>query len=196
MDFKIIFAILSSVIGIIAFLPYLYDIFKGKTRPHAYTWLLWAITQTIAFAGIVHGGGGIGALGLGIGTVLVISVFIISLRFGTRNITFSDKVFLVSGILALLVWLILDSPIAAVILVSAIDLIGYAPSFRKSFNNPWSETTKTWFIFVVANIFAILAMQNYNLLTLLYIVTISTANFSLAVFCLIRRKQIKTPSQI
>jgi len=177
-------------------LPYLYDIFKGKTRPHAYTWLLWAITQTIAFAGIVHGGGGIGALGLGIGTVLVISVFIISLRFGTRNITFSDKVFLVSGILALLVWLILDSPIAAVILVSAIDLIGYAPSFRKSFNNPWSETTKTWFIFVVANIFAILAMQNYNLLTLLYIVTISTANFSLAVFCLIRRKQIKTPSQI
>ncbi len=45
---KFIFAVVASSIGILAYLPYLKDIFAGNTKPHAYTWLIWLITQGAA----------------------------------------------------------------------------------------------------------------------------------------------------
>lgn len=58
-DIKIILAIISTVVAIaLAFVPYLRDIFRRKTKPHTYTWLIWTITQGTAVAGLWYGGGG------------------------------------------------------------------------------------------------------------------------------------------
>jgi hypothetical protein len=45
MDMKFWFAIAAAMVGIAAFLPYLRDMLARKTRPHAYTWLIWILTQ-------------------------------------------------------------------------------------------------------------------------------------------------------
>jgi len=191
MDPKLLFAILSITISTIAFAPYLWDVFKGRTRPHAYTWLIWVITQGTAAAGIWHGGGGVGTIGFVSGTILVLIVFLLSFKHGTNNITKSDTLILSLAFLAIFVWWLLKSPIAAVIMVSIIDILGYIPSYRKTFDEPWSETALTWFGFVVGNIFGILAMREYNLLTLTYIITITVANILMVMLCLIRRKQLQ-----
>ncbi len=52
MDIKIISTIIATIIGVIAFFPYLKDIFSLKTKPHVYTWLIWVITQGTAVLGI------------------------------------------------------------------------------------------------------------------------------------------------
>ncbi len=44
-DVKVVLAVLSVVIAILwGFVPYFRDIFRRKTQPHAYTWLIWSIT--------------------------------------------------------------------------------------------------------------------------------------------------------
>jgi len=191
MDSKLLFAVVSIVISTISFVPYIRDILKGKTRPHAYTWLIWIITQGTAAAGIWHGGGGVGTIGFVSGTILVVAVFLMSFKYGTKNITKSDTIILIMALLAILVWWKLNSPVTAVLMVSAIDLLGYIPSYRKTFYEPWSETALTWFGFVVANMFGIAAMQQYNLLTLSYILTITLANGLMVILCLVRRNQLK-----
>lgn len=188
MDIKIVLTIIATIIGVAAFLPYLRDTFSLKTKPHAYTWLIWAITQGTAIFGIWYGGGGWGALNLTVGTLFVIAVFLFSLKYGTKNITKSDTAILIAALSAIVVWWQLDKPLISVIMVSVIDVIGYVPSFRKSYQEPWSETLISWILFSVSNIFAILALKEYNLLTVTYFAAITSANIALFLLCFFRRQ--------
>ena len=194
MDVKIILTVIATAIGVVAFFPYLRDTFSLKTKPHAYTWLIWAITQGTAVFGIWYGGGGWGALNLTIGTLFIIVVFIFSIKYGTKNITKSDTAILVAALSAIIIWWRLDQPLISVIMVSMIDVIGYIPSFRKSYQEPWSETLISWILFSASNIFAILALEEYNLLTVTYLAAITSANIALFLLCFFRRKFFPKPN--
>ncbi len=188
---KLILALLASLVGIVgAFLPYLRDIFLKKTKPHAYTWLIWTITQGTAVAGLWYGKGDWGALALSVGTVFVFIVFLLSLKYGTRNITKSDTVILIAALLAVVVWWQLHSPWLAVLMVSVIDVLGFLPSFRKTFEEPWTETATSWTAFSLANILSILALSEYNFLTLTYLIAITSAEIILLTICLVRRQLV------
>jgi hypothetical protein len=193
MDYKIAFAIVATVISMVSFFPYLRDIFRLKTKPHTYTWLIWVITQGIAVVGIYYGKGGIGGLELTISTILVGMVLLFSFKYGTTNITKPDTLILIIALLAILVWWKLNNPVAAVLMVAIIDVLGFIPSLRKSYYDPWSETVITWIGFVIGNCFAILALREYNLLTLSYIASIATTNAILAIVCIVRRQSIPKP---
>ena len=194
MDVKIILTVIATAIGVVAFFPYLRDTFSLKTKPHAYTWLIWAITQGTAVFGIWHGGGGWGALNLTIGTLFVIVVFLFSIKYGTKNITKNDTAILIAALSVIIVWWRLDQPLISVIMVSVIDVIGYVPSFRKSYQEPWSETLISWILFSASNTFAILALEEYNLLTVTYLAAITSANIALFLLCFFRRKFFPKPN--
>lgn len=192
-DLKLVAGILGAVIGNAAFLPYLWDIFRRKTKPHAYTWLIWCLTQGTAVAGMWYGGGGLGALGLTIGVFFVGIVFLLSLKYGTRNITRSDTVILIAAIAAVLVWWQLDNPFLAIAMVTTIDVFGFIPTWRKSIAEPWSETVWSWTLFAIGNGFAIAGLLEYNWLTLTYIVAITISNIGVALICLYFRTKVPKP---
>ena len=190
MNLKIVLSIIAAFIGILAFFLYVKDIFSLKTKPHVYTWFIWAITQGTAVFGIWYGGGGWGALNLTVGTLFVIAVFLFSLKYGTKNITRSDTIILIAALSAIVVWWQLKQPLISVLMVSAIDVIGYVPSFRKSYQEPWNETLISWILFSASNVFAILALKEYNLLTVTYLIAITSASITLFLICYFRRKFI------
>ncbi len=190
-DIKIILAVVSSVIAVVwGYGPYFIDIFKKRTQPHAYSWFIWIITQGTVLAGIVYGNGGWGALWPAIGTILITVVFLFSLKYGTKNITKSDTIILILALLATGIWWGLDSPFWSVFAIILIDLFGYIPTIRKTYLEPWTETPTTWGVFAAANILTIMALTEYNFLTLAYLVAITVANVILLWICLHRRKII------
>lgn len=191
MDIKIIFSILASIIGVIAFLPYLRDIFCHKTKPHIYTWLIWIITQGTAVAGMIYGGASWGSLSLLIGLFFVASIFLLSFKYGTKDIKKNDTLILIFAFLAIIIWWQLKNPILSVLMVSIIDIFGFIPSLRKTFNDPWSETPSSWGLFAISNILAILAISEYNFLTVFYVFAITFGNISIFLITLIRRKILK-----
>lgn len=193
MDIKTVFSLLATAIGMMAFFLYMRDIFSLKTKPHIYTWFIWILTQGIAVAGILKGGGGWGALNLIVGSVLIAVVFLFSLRYGTRNITKSDLTVLIIAIAAIFVWRVLNQAVFAVVMATAIDILGYVPSIRKSYEEPWSETLLFWAGFVISDIFALLSLGEYNLLTTTYLVAITAANMSMFLLCFFRRYSVKEP---
>jgi len=194
---KLIFAIISILVFVGGgFLPYIRDIFLKKTQPHVYSWLIWVITQGTAVAGLWYGNGGWGTIIMFISVTFVFLVFLLSLKYGTHNITKGDTILLVASLLAVVVWWQLNSPLLAVAMVSIIDFVGYFPSYRKTFAEPWTETPFSWAAFSVANIFGMLALNEYNLLTLTYLITITIANIIILIICLLRRKIIPNPMLI
>lgn len=192
-DQKTIFAIIAALISVGVFINYVRSTLQKKTKPHTYTWLVWFITQATAVAGIWYGDGGWGAIALTISTIFVGAVFLLSLRYGTRNITKSDTVVLIFALLAILVWWQLDNPLLAILMVSTIDVIGYIPSWRKSIVDPWSETLLSWSISPIGHFFAILAFTQYNFFTLTYPLSLMTANLILVVICLMYRRKVAKP---
>jgi len=193
MDSKLIFSLLSTVVGLIAYAIYMQDVFRGRTQPHIYTWLIWLITQGIAVAGLWYGGGGIGALSLTVGLVLLLIIFLMSFKRGTKNITKGDTFTLIAALAAVFVWWIFNSPVLAVVIVTFIDLGGYIPSIRKSYEEPWSESIPAWICFFACNALALAALQHYNWLTVIYIAATGSANLVLLLVCSIRRKTISEP---
>ncbi|MDF2379621.1 MAG: hypothetical protein P1V18_05410 [Candidatus Gracilibacteria bacterium] len=191
MNIKIIFAILSLIIGLIGFFPYLRSVFKKESQPHTFTWLIWTITQGTATAGMWIGGAGItGAISLSLGTACVLTVFLLSLREGDKNITRSDIIVLTIALSAIGIWWFLKHPLLALIMVTTIDIAAYIPTFRKSYSSPWKENAFSWTLFAFANIFSIFAIEHYNTLTLFYISAVSISDTLFIIFLLIRRKQI------
>lgn len=195
MDFLFYARILSSVIASIligvGYFSYFEDIFAKKSKPHLYTWLVWGITQGTAAVALWHGGGGLGVVSLSIGTFLVCMIFLLSFKYGTKNITRFDTLVLILALFAIFVWQKLDNPLMAVFMVSAIDALGYIPTFRKTFANPWSETTLFWATMIFVDILAMFSNSQYNFLTMTYLMTLMVLNFVVLMICVYRRKVLQ-----
>lgn len=187
MNIKIFFAVIAVIVGLISYYPYVKDIFSLKTKPHIYSWLIWTITQGTAMFAIYYGGGFLGGLELTMATILNITILIFCLKYGTKNITKGDTVILITAILAILVWWQLKMPVISILMLLVIDFLGFIPSFRKSYQEPWSETLSSWILFSIANIFSILALSEYNFLTMAYLIMITIANMGVFFICLFRR---------
>jgi hypothetical protein len=89
------------------------------------------------------------------------------------------------------VWWRLDNLLLAVIMAAAIDGLGYIPTLRKSYSEPWSETTIFWLLMIISGVLAVTANAEYNILTVLYLATITTANAVLLALLLWRRKVLR-----
>jgi hypothetical protein len=96
-DIKIFIGILAGIIGGLSFIPYYRDIFLFKTKPHIYTWLIWFLLQGLSVSIMLHDGAGIGILPFIVGTIFCGSIFILSFKYGTKNITLFDTICLIGG---------------------------------------------------------------------------------------------------
>lgn len=191
MNYQTVLVIVSVSIGLYGFIPYFRSVLKLQTKPHVFTWLIWFITQGTGVIGMWVGGAGLGAIPLTIGLVLVFTIFCLSLKYGTTDITRSDVCALIVALIAIGIWVFLHNPLIAILLVSAIDIVGFIPTFRKSYNDPMSEPTLPWALFATANACSILALDTYNVLTVTYVATICFCDFVLASFLFIEKKRMR-----
>ncbi len=189
LNYKVILGLIAITISLIAYVPYFRDIFKGKTKPHIYTWLIWFLLTAIAFAGQLIEGAGAGAWATGAVSIASLAIFILALKKGEKNITISDKFSLFGAFFALLLWFLTSNPLIAIILIIIIDILSFYPTIRKSLIKPNEETLSTYVLDCVAFIFAIAAIESYNLVTWLYPVTLVILNFGFAGILIVKRRK-------
>ncbi len=186
MKTQLIFAIFSSILSILCFIPYLRGIYKGKTKPHSYSWLIWTILQTIGVIAMFKGGAGIGIASLSIGVILCGFIFILSLKYGTKNINLFDKVCLVGALLAIVAYLFLNDALISIIIITITDFIGFLPTFRKSYKEPETEKASSYALSSISSVFALLALSIFTLTTSLYLVSLIITNGLCAILIIIR----------
>lgn len=189
---KPLFGILAMVFEVCSFLPYLRDIFARKTQPHIYSWLIWSILQTTAVAAMIIGGAGLGAWTLGIGAFFAVFIFLASFKYGTKNITVFDTICLMGALAAVVLWIIQKDPLYSVVLITAIDFIGFLPTYRKGFAEPYTETVLAYVLWTIAYFLGTLAIMTYSITTTLYIASlVVTDAICVAVLLAGRQRQKK-----
>lgn len=188
---QLIFSVIATILAITCFAPYLIDIFKKKTTPHAYSWLIWSILQITGVVAIIAGDGGYyGVLGIAVGAFFCLTIFFLSFKYGTRNITKTDTVSFIGALLAIIIWIFTKDPLYSVILISLIDFVGFIPTIRKGWDEPQTETISTYLMASLSDIFAILALSFFSLTTTLYLGTLVFSNALFVVILLYRRSQL------
>ena len=191
MDYKTIISIVSVVLVFVGYGPYILDVFKRKTTPHTFTFLVWGLASILTWGLQVHGGAGVGAWITFAVAAVCIFIFILSFKYGEKGITRSDVVFLTLALISLFLWPILDQPFWSLIIVVTTDVLGFAPTVRKSWHKPFSETLFTWEICVFRHGLSIFALEQFNIFTLLYPIAWTAANLLFCIFLIVRRRQIK-----
>jgi len=190
---RTVLSIIAVILAFIGYAPYFRDIFRGKTRPHAFTWLVWALLTTIAFFAQLSGGGGAGSWVTGATAVISAAVTALAFRRGRQDIVPVDWLFLAGCLLALGLWALTKGPLVSVVLVTLIDALAFVPTFRKSYVNPESETTVTYVFSALKFAIAIAALDVKSLTTVLYPASLVLTNGLFVAMVLWRRARLRGP---
>jgi len=195
LDYKVILGLIAAVIAPISFVPYIRDIFKGKTKPHVFSWFIWSALTGTAFVGQLVSGGGAGAWVTGMASLGSFYIFLLSFRSGERTITTGDFISFTGAIVALFTWYLTKDPLAAIILITTIDVLGYVPTFRKSFNKPFEETLRTYALSALKFFISLFALQLISIETALYPASLVITNLIFVAMVHSRRRALTDDSE-
>ncbi len=189
MDYKQILGFASLGVALCGYTPYIINVLRGKTKPHAFTWLVWEVLAVVGFGIQLRGDGGPGTWLLGLTTLATLTIFLLSLKYGHKDFHVTDKISLALAGATFVFWLLADQPLLAAILISLIEAIGgFYPTFRKSYKLPHEETIASYVGYTVSTAIAITALDNRSLELILYPVAVMALNIAFVIFILVRRK--------
>lgn len=190
MDLKLIFSILWTILVLGVYIHYIHSILKWKTKPHSYTWLIFAIILFLSFTIQTNHSWGFGSYILLFEAIWCSTIFLFSLKYGEKEITRSDTLFLIMAFISILLWIIFDLPVWSTILIICIDFFALLPTFRKSYKKPYEETTIMYFIWGFIFLLSLLAIDDYNFLTTWYQIAVIIFDWGLVLFLLQRRRML------
>ena len=183
---------IAFLMGLVGAVMYIRTILLGLTTPHLYTWLVFTILTTIGFFAQLTDNAGPGSWMMAITAISCGTIAVLSLKYGEKNITKSDKIALIASLFAILPWLLTEDPLLSVILISVIDGVAMYPTLRKSWHRPDQENLKTFAIANVKSVIGIMALNHISVTTALYPLSIVIINTALITLCLYRRQVLRT----
>ena len=177
--------IIAVALGIIGAIPYIRHIFRGKTKPHLFSNIIWAVVTTLAFFGQTAGGAGPGAWTTGVMAIITTVFMVLSIKYGTKDITKTDVFFLVIGLLAIIPWWLTDDPTISVVIATIIDVCGFSPTIRKTINDPGSETLSSWVLNCIRHGLSLFALTQFTTVTYIYPLALFLMNI-ITVYIIVR----------
>jgi len=165
--------------------------FYGSSKPHLFTWLIWAITGYTGFGIQLMNGWWLGSLVMLYFAIIPSIIVIYAIFKGEKNIVKIDYVFLAIAWISLIFWIILDMPIVSILLLLSIDIMAYLPTVRKSFMQPFDETLSLFALVNVWYLASILTFDELIFVNYSYPAALILINTLFIGYILIRRKQLQ-----
>lgn len=185
---------LSIGIGLISYLPYIFSILKGETKPHAFSWFVWGAITGIAYLAQISDGAATGAWVTGFSALICFLITFMSFFKEQKGITQSDWLTFITSLLSIPIWYFSQTPLFSVILISLICTVAFFPTYRKSYNKPWSENILFYNLNSFKFVIALFALENWSLITALFPISVILTNTLFVLMLLYRRAVLKKES--
>lgn len=181
-----LFGLAAVILGLVSYVPYLWGMYHGRVKPHAFTWFLWGLLTAIAFAAQVSDGAGAGSWITGVSAVVCLAISGAAWRQSRlANVVLADWYFFGAALAAIPLWLLTNTPLYSVLLVTGIDALAYVPTFRKSWQWPDQESVTTFALGSLKYLLGIAALPQQTVISSLYpwsLVATNTAFIAMTVF--------------
>jgi len=175
-------------LSLVGYIPYLRDVFKGKTKPHAFSWIVWTLVTFIVGIAQLAAGAGWGTIhNLVTGFIGLVIIFY-ALKNKDKDITRTDAALFAMALLSIPLWVLTKDPVYSIILITFIDILAFAPTVRKTWHDPTSETLISYVLAGAKYCFALGAIGTYGFATLLYPIALVLMNIIIVTVIVTRRK--------
>lgn len=152
-----VFGILSAVLNLVAYVPYVRDILRKKTKPQRITWFIFSVLAGISFASQLALGARASLWLIGAQAISVLVVFILSIPRGVGGLKRLDVISLAGAGIGLACWVVFHQAAFALYGGIIVGTIGLLPTIHKAVKQPETETTATWVLGTVAGFAGVLA---------------------------------------
>jgi len=166
---------------------YIRAVIKGQTRPHVFSWLIWALLAAIGTAIQLTAGSWGSALSLAVGGSISATIFVLGLRQGDHDISRSDWLALAGAVAAVPLWVVTANPFWAAALITAINFMASFPTFRKAWVRPEEENLRSFAIFSIISLVRTMAVSPFTFVVALYPAAITVFNMLVVLIILARR---------
>lgn len=189
--YKETFSAIAIVLTFVAFIPYIRSILSNQIKPHVFSWAIWSVTTLVVFFAQVEDGAGVGAWSTGVsGCVTVMITCLAYWKRADISIAKVDWLFFGAAILSLPVWYLTSNPLWTVIILTAVDVLGFGPTIRKAYAFPYSESLAFFAIFAVRDLLVIAALENYTITTALFPASIVISCITVCIMIIYQRKKL------
>jgi hypothetical protein len=180
---------LAIALTLIAFLPYIRAVARGAFQPHVVSWGIWGGATLAISAAQYFADGGAGAWPIFLSGLMTVIVAVFAYRSSRDgSVTRADIFFLLLSLCALISWFVTQDPLMAVVLLTVVDLSGFAPTYRRGWWHPHDESLRFYALMVVRNGLAAVALEAYSMTTLLFPLATGFACFMFVMMVMCRRR--------
>ncbi len=185
---KQLLSVIAVALTVFAYYPYIRSIGRNEIRPHVFSWVIWGVTTVIVFFAALQADGGAGAWVIGISGVIAIFIAFLALqKKGDIHITKTDWLFFLAAISSLPIWYFTSDPVWSVVILTLVDVLGFGPTIRKAYDQPYSEPTNFYALFAVRNVIVMFALESYSVTTVLFPAATGAACLLLVLMIYLRR---------
>jgi hypothetical protein len=190
MDYKLPLAIVSGVLPVAAYLPYIFAIFRRKVRPNPFSWLIWSLNGFIFSAVLLTSGAGFGTITELVYAVieLVIAIMAFS-RNHRRSVGKFDLVLTAFAIFAILIWIFTKDPLFAAGILAISNGLGFVITLKYDWRHPLRDDATPWLSGFLGRSAQIGSLATYNFATLIGVSVSLVADFTTMLVVLGRGKQ-------
>lgn len=186
---KELLSAVAIALTLIAFFPYIRSILNGKTKPHVFSWVIWASTTFIVFLAQLSDKAGVGAWPIGISGIISMYVALLAyIKKSDDTITQTDWLFFIIAMTSLPLWYLTSDPLWAVVILTTVDVIGFGPTFRKAYFHPFKEQLIFYTMMAARNLVSIMALEHYSLTTMLFPAAMAAACLMFIMMVAYRRR--------
>lgn len=154
--------------------------FRRKTKPHVFSWLIWGLLSGNGFLAQVSAHAGIGAWATGLTSVASLTIFCFALRMGTTKPTTFDWTLLSLALTGLLLLFVVNNHRVALCLTLIALIAGFAMTIRKAYKKPHEEQSIAFWLNTLKFIPSIFALANFTFLTVAYPLVAALGNLTIA----------------
>lgn len=169
MDWRDVLGFIATLLALVQAVPYIVSILRGRTRPSATSYLLWASVAALEAGAYVSVLGFTPAAWPRIAFALTgITILILSLSKGRRtSFTAFEAWSLVAAGLGGVVWLVFNAPIASMLVSAGVVGLAYATTIRKLVAHPGTEDITAWGLTTVSGVLNIIVLTTFSVPVLL-----------------------------
>ena len=129
----------TLILSLLSPISYTKSMLAGKAKPHKVTRLIVWLASVAGLLGVLHSPNTAGVIFAGIFFARASYLLVMSLIYGTGGASWLDKSCLIIGIAALVAYVTTGNGLLAISFGILSDLIGYIPTFVKTWHQPKSE---------------------------------------------------------
>ena len=183
-------AILGIILQLVGFVPYIVDIFRGKTKPERASFWIFTLLIVITIAAQL-------SQGLTWATVLLMVwafntgfIALLSIKYGYGTFKRRDFISVLVALVGVALWWVTDQPLIAALIVVAVDFAGFWLTLAKTWVAPHTETLIAWLLSGLGAVCALAAAGTVDPVQISYLLYSAIANLGIVWMILYRRKVV------